>query len=66
MAKQTKSDAEIDEIVDEIVRDEKTATALKDKLHHKRDAASLEEAPHFSGLDNGDDDTDDMWDNMPV
>ncbi|SFI91647.1 hypothetical protein [Celeribacter neptunius] len=63
MSKSTKTDQEIDKIVDEIVADEDTANALKDKLHQKLETA---EAKYVRPEAGDDDDADDMWDNMPV
>ncbi|MBW6417396.1 hypothetical protein [Celeribacter sp. PS-C1] len=62
MTKVTKSEAEIDKIVDDLVKDEKTAEALKGKLHQ----SIAEPEAHFARPEARKDDDDDMWDNMPV
>ncbi|PTQ68874.1 hypothetical protein [Celeribacter persicus] len=62
MTRVTKTEAEIDKIVDDLVKDEKTANALKEKLH---DSLEGEEAEYIRPVPD-DDDADDMWDNMPV
>ncbi|MCA0043550.1 hypothetical protein [Celeribacter litoreus] len=62
MTRDKRVDQEIDRIVDEIVEDEKTADALKDKLHHSFDASDTTYGrPEANTTDDGD-----MWDNMPV
>lgn len=56
----TNKDAEIDKIVEDLVKDERTAEALKAKLHK-----SLDEPPaQYEAAESGDD--DELWDNMPV
>ena len=57
----TNKDVEIDRIVDHLVKDERTAEALKAKLHK-----SLDEPPaqYEAAAESGDD--DELWDNMPV
>lgn len=62
MTKDHRSDAQIDQIVDDLVKDEKTASALKDKLHKSMSAPT----PHYAYRAAVEDDADDMWDNMPV
>ncbi|WP_321363274.1 hypothetical protein [uncultured Celeribacter sp.] len=62
MTKVTKTKAEIDKIVDDLVKDEKTAEALKGKLHQ----SFAEPEAHFARPEATKDDDDDMWDNMPV
>lgn len=64
-----RNDAEIDAIVDEIVSDEKTAAALKRRLHDEDDApqtpaASAPAAEAGARVDTDDD--SDLWDNLPV
>jgi|TARA_R110001583_G_scaffold195506_1_gene374624 hypothetical protein len=58
-----KSDAEIDRIVDDLVKDEDTAAVLKDKLHH---TFSEPPAATYASAEATEEDDDDMWDNLPV
>ncbi len=55
-------DQKIDRIVDDLVTDEKTAEALKTKLHQSLDG----EGAHYARPEASDNGDDDMWDNMPV
>ncbi|WP_066706520.1 hypothetical protein [Celeribacter ethanolicus] len=65
MTRVTKTEEEIDKIVDDLVKDEDTANALKEKLH---DSFEAQEAQFLHEVSDpaDDDDADDMWDNMPV
>lgn len=62
-----KTDMEIDQIVDDLVRDEATAKALKSKLHddETQAKATTQVTSPYARADAGEDD-DDLWDNLPV
>lgn len=68
-----KTDDEIDKIVDDLVRDEKTAEALKSKLHGAEPMSvktgvageSTSARSRYSRAD-ADQADDDLWDNLPV
>lgn len=56
-------DAKIDQIVDDLVKDEETASELKSKLH---ESLETDVPSRFSESAEPEDDEDDLWDNMPV
>lgn len=63
MTKLPKSGIEIDRIVDDVVKDEGTASLLKDKLRE----SFADPSAKFVRSDATDAGTDeDMWDNLPV
>lgn len=53
---------EIDRIVDGLVKDDTLAKALKQKLHDKMDAP----AKTYARAETASDQSEDLWDNMPV
>ncbi|WP_460275872.1 hypothetical protein [Celeribacter sp. ULVN23_4] len=63
MTRVTKTEREIDKIVDDLVKDDKTANELKDKLHETIEASGTD---YLRSVPDVDDDADDIWDNMPV
>jgi hypothetical protein len=62
MTKTNRPDVEIDKIVDDLVKDEETAVALKGKLRQ----TFVETETIYIRPEASKDDDDDLWDNIPV